>query len=64
MIFYHFGKYILLLKAVFRKPEKFSIYKNEIFREMVDIGLGSLGIVSIISVFTFKELGYFSFIIY
>ena len=51
MIFYHFGKYILLLKAVFRKPEKFSIYKNEIFREMVDIGLGSLGIVSIISVF-------------
>jgi phospholipid/cholesterol/gamma-HCH transport system permease protein len=51
MLFYHFGKYILLLKAVFRKPEKFSIYKAEIFREMVDIGLGSLGIISIISVF-------------
>lgn len=52
MIFYHFGKYILMLKAVlFRKPEKFSIYKNEIFREMVDIGLGSLGIISIISIF-------------
>jgi phospholipid/cholesterol/gamma-HCH transport system permease protein len=51
MIFYHFGKYILLIKAVFRRPEKFSIYKNEIFREMVDIGLGSLGIVSIISIF-------------
>jgi len=51
MIFHHFGKYILLLKAVFRKPEKFSIYKVEIFREMVDIGLGSLGIISIISVF-------------
>ncbi len=51
MVFYHFGKYILMLKAVFRKPEKMSIYKNEVFREMVDIGLGSLGIVSIISVF-------------
>lgn len=51
MLFYHFGKYILLLKAVFRKPEKISIYKSEIFREMVDIGLGSLGIISIISVF-------------
>ncbi|MBU0697493.1 MAG: ABC transporter permease [Bacteroidetes bacterium] len=51
MIFYHFGNYILLLKAVFRKPEKFSIYKNEIFREMVSIGLGSLGIISIISIF-------------
>lgn len=51
MLFYHFGKYILMLKSVFRKPEKFSIYKNEIFREMVSIGLGSLGIISIISVF-------------
>jgi phospholipid/cholesterol/gamma-HCH transport system permease protein len=51
MIFYHFGKYILLLRSVFRKPEKYSIYKNEIFKEMVDIGLGSLGIVSIISIF-------------
>ncbi|TAH03536.1 MAG: ABC transporter permease [Sphingobacteriales bacterium] len=51
MLFYHFGKYILLLKSVFKKPEKFSIYQEEIFREMVDIGLGSLGIISIISVF-------------
>ncbi len=51
MIFYHFGSYILLIRAVFRKPEKFSIYKNEIFREMVAIGLGSLGIISIISIF-------------
>ncbi len=51
MIFYHFGKYILMLKAVFRRPEKFRIYKNELFREMVDIGLGSVGIISIISVF-------------
>lgn len=51
MIFYHFGKYILLLRSVFRKPEKYTIYKNEIFKEMVDIGLGSLGIVSIISIF-------------
>lgn len=51
MLFHHFGKYILLLKSVFKKPEKFSIYQDEIFREMVDIGLGSLGIISIISVF-------------
>ncbi|RKD12469.1 ABC transporter permease [Pelobium manganitolerans] len=51
MVFYHFGKYILMLKAVFRRPEKISIYKNEVFKEMVAIGLGSLGIISIISVF-------------
>lgn len=50
-MFYHFGRYILLIKSVFRKPEKFSIYRTEIFKEMVDIGLGSLGIISIISVF-------------
>ncbi len=51
MIFHPFGKYILLLKAVFRRPEKWNIYRKEIFREMDSIGVGSLGIISIISVF-------------
>ncbi len=51
MFFHPLGKYILLLKAVFRKPEKWSIYKNEILKEMNYIGVGSLGIIAIISVF-------------
>jgi phospholipid/cholesterol/gamma-HCH transport system permease protein len=51
MIFHPLGKYILLLKAVFRKPEKWNIYRKEIFNEMNSIGVGSLGIISIISVF-------------
>jgi phospholipid/cholesterol/gamma-HCH transport system permease protein len=51
MLFYHFGKYILMLQSIFRRPEKLSIYKDEIFMEMVAIGLGSVGIISIISVF-------------
>ncbi len=51
MIFHPLGKYILLLKAVFRKPEKWNIYRKEIFHEMASIGVGSLGIVAIISVF-------------
>lgn len=51
MIFQPLGKYILLLKAVFRKPEKWNIYRKEIFREMDSIGVGSLGIIAIISVF-------------
>ncbi len=51
MFFYHFGRYILLLKSVFSKPENFQVYKKEIFREMVVIGIGSVGIVCIISVF-------------
>lgn len=51
MFFSYFGKYILLMKAVFRKPEKFYIYWNEIMKEMVYIGIGSLALISIISVF-------------
>jgi hypothetical protein len=51
MIFHPLGKYILLLKAVFRRPEKWSIYRKEIFHEMVSIGVGSFGIIAIISVF-------------
>ena len=51
MIFYPLGKYILLLKAVFRRPEKWNIYRKEIFHEMNSIGVGSLGIIAIISIF-------------
>ncbi len=51
MIFHPLGRYILLLKAVFRKPEKWNIYRKEIFKEMNSIGVGSIGIISIISVF-------------
>jgi phospholipid/cholesterol/gamma-HCH transport system permease protein len=50
-MFTSFGRYILLLRLSFRKPEKFSVYWGEVMREMVSIGIGSLGIISIISVF-------------
>jgi phospholipid/cholesterol/gamma-HCH transport system permease protein len=50
-MFHSIGKYILLLRLSFRKPEKFSVYWAEIMREMVSQGIGSLGIVTIISVF-------------
>ncbi len=45
------GRYILLLRLSFRKPEKFSVYWAEVMREMVSAGIGSLGIIMIISVF-------------
>jgi phospholipid/cholesterol/gamma-HCH transport system permease protein len=51
MIFYHLGRYVLLLKHVFSKPENFYVYRKETLREMESIGIGSLGIVAIISVF-------------
>src|ERR1700743_3387225 len=50
-MFYSLGRYILLLRLSFRRPEKFSVYWAEIMREMVSIGIGSLGIISIISLF-------------
>jgi phospholipid/cholesterol/gamma-HCH transport system permease protein len=50
-MFHSLGRYILLLRLSFRKPEKLSVYWAEIMREMVSQGIGSLGIVIIISVF-------------
>src|ERR1700755_3023938 len=50
-MFHTLGRYILLLRLSFRKPEKFSVYWGEVIREMVSVGLGSLGIICIISVF-------------
>lgn len=51
MFLFHLGRYILLLKSVFSRPEKGSVYWKETFREMNVMGIGSLGIVIIISVF-------------
>ena len=50
-ILYHFGRYYLLINQVFSKPEKSSIYKKQILREIDSLGIGSLGIVVIISIF-------------
>jgi phospholipid/cholesterol/gamma-HCH transport system permease protein len=50
-MFHSLGRYILLLRLSFRKPEKFSVYWAEVMREMNSQGIGSLGIIGIISVF-------------
>jgi phospholipid/cholesterol/gamma-HCH transport system permease protein len=50
-IFYHIGRYFILLNRVFSKPEKSIIYRNRFFEEVNSLGIGSLGIVAIISVF-------------
>lgn len=50
-IFFHFGRYFILMKRAFGKPEKVSIYIKRIFEEITILGIGSLGIVAIISVF-------------
>ncbi|MEO9258316.1 MAG: ABC transporter permease [Crocinitomicaceae bacterium] len=45
------GKYFIMLRYVFSRPEKFKIYKNRIFDEIEIIGLNSIPIVSLLSVF-------------
>ncbi len=49
--FTQLGRYFLLLRKVFSKPEKPSLYYRQTMREMVYLGLNSIGIVTIISFF-------------
>ncbi len=49
--FTHFGRYLLMLKSMFSKPENGRMYWKEFIHQCVEIGIGSLGIVCIISVF-------------
>ena len=48
---YHIGRYYLLVGKVFSKPEKFPIYYRRILNEIELLGINSLGIVALVSVF-------------
>lgn len=50
-LFFHIGRYSSFIFKVFGKPERFSIYLRNFFREAWSLGVGSLGIVVIISFF-------------
>jgi phospholipid/cholesterol/gamma-HCH transport system permease protein len=50
-IFYHIGRYALLMKRVFGRFEKWVVFRKQIFIEMDNLCIDSLGIVAIISVF-------------
>ncbi len=47
----HLGRYSILLFRTFSKPEKFSVYFKQIIKEIDSLGIGSLGLIAIISVF-------------
>ena len=49
--FTEFGRYLLMLKDMFSKPENAKMYWKEFMHQCSEIGIGSLGIVVIISVF-------------
>ena len=45
------GNYIVMLRGMFSKPENWKMYWKEFMHQCSEIGIGSLGIVVIISVF-------------
>lgn len=49
--FTRFGQYLLMLKGMFTRPENTKMYWKEFMHQCVEIGIGSLPIVIIISLF-------------
>lgn len=47
----HFGGYFMLMRQVFRRPDKSKVFWRQLPVEMQSLGIDSLGIVAIISVF-------------
>lgn len=47
----HIGKYFMMLRQVFKRPQKWKVFWETLFREIEDLGLKSLGIVMFISFF-------------
>lgn len=48
---YHAGQYFILMSKVFARPEKGKIYYRQTIREIMNLGVNSVGIVVIISTF-------------
>src|SRR6478736_3190516 len=51
MIFTELGRYLLMIKGMFSRPENMKVYWKEFMHQCSEIGIGSLGIVVIISFF-------------
>ncbi|PQJ20707.1 ABC transporter permease [Tenacibaculum sp. SG-28] len=47
----HIGKYFIMLKEVFTKPQRKRVFIEALFREVEELGLKSLGIIAFISFF-------------
>ncbi|MDE5906501.1 MAG: ABC transporter permease, partial [Alistipes sp.] len=50
-LFATIGRYFVLMGKVFSRPEKMSIYRRRIIYEMEALGVDSIGLTAIISVF-------------
>ena len=47
----HIGKYFMMLKLVFRKPQRIRVFKEALSREIEELGIKSIGIIAFISFF-------------
>jgi len=47
----HIGKYFLMIKQVFSKPQRARVFREAVFREIEELGIKSLGIIGFISFF-------------
>mgnify|MGYP002151992229 CR=1 FL=1 len=50
-MFFHIGRYFLLIKETFGRPERLSLYWSRTLEEMDLLGVKSLGIVALLSAF-------------
>jgi len=50
-LFTEIGRFLLFIKGMFTRPENYKVYWKEFMHQCADIGIGSLGIVAIISFF-------------
>jgi phospholipid/cholesterol/gamma-HCH transport system permease protein len=50
-LFTHIGRFLLMIKRMLSIPENWKMYWKELMHQCSEIGIGSLGIVAIISVF-------------
>ncbi len=50
-LFFHIGRYFMLMGRVFSKPPKLSMFFRLFFFEINNLGISSLGLIAIISVF-------------
>lgn len=50
-LFSTIGAYINMIRGMFTKPENFKMYWKEFMHQSAEIGMGSIGIVMVISVF-------------
>ncbi len=50
-LLFHVGNYFVMMTRVFNRPERHKVYYRKFLEEINNIGIGSIGIVSIVSFF-------------